>query len=101
MEKEKLDLEGAKNEAEQYLEMQKEVATRQHSLYQRYMSVLMKLPSSSFPGRPSPSTVFNCIKFPFCMLQAIKIIGPYPDCLSDKWPEYEAIKIRDSKKEAT
>ena len=99
MEKEKLDLEGAKNEAEQYLEMQKEVATRQHTLYQRYMSVLMKLPS--FPGRPSPSTVFNCIKFPFCMLQVIKIIAPYPDCLSDKWPEYEAIKIRDSKKEAT
>ena len=44
VEKEKLDLEGAKDEAEQYLEMQKDVAKRQHALYQRYMSVKPLLP---------------------------------------------------------
>lgn len=58
MEKEKLDLEGAKNEAEQYLGMQKEVATRQHTLYQRYMSVNEGNP---IPG-PSPHLPFLSLK---------------------------------------
>ena len=37
VEKEKGDLEGAKNEAEHYLSLQREMASKQHTLYQRYM----------------------------------------------------------------
>ena len=37
VEKEKGDLEGAKNEAEHYLSLQRNMATKQHRLYQRYM----------------------------------------------------------------
>ena len=37
VEKEKGDLEGAKNEAEHYLSLQRNMATQQHRLYQRYM----------------------------------------------------------------
>ena len=39
VEKEKDELEGAKNEAEEFLAMKKEMAKKQHTLYQRYMSV--------------------------------------------------------------
>ena len=37
VEKEKGDLEGAKNEAEHYLSLQREMASKQHTLYRRYM----------------------------------------------------------------
>ena len=39
VEKEKVRLEGAKKEAEEYLTMKVQTSRKQHSLYQRYMSV--------------------------------------------------------------
>ena len=40
VEKEKDELEGAKNEAEEYLAMKKDMAKQQYTLYRRYMLVI-------------------------------------------------------------
>ena len=52
VEKEKSGLEGAKKEAEEYLAMKTQASRKQHSLYQRYMSVSLPSPPLSLSLPP-------------------------------------------------